>query len=66
MKHPGTREAIVSEMSIVARFPRLKLIWADGGYAGRLIDWGKAFGDWVLEIVKRPANQKGFAILPRR
>jgi hypothetical protein len=40
-------------MRIAGRFPRLKLIWADGGYAGLLIDWVKAFGDWVLEIVKR-------------
>ena len=22
-------------------FPRLALIWADGGYAGKLIDWVK-------------------------
>jgi putative transposase len=53
-------------MRIAGRFPRLKLIWADGGYAGQLIDWVKAFGDWILEIVKRPADQKGFAVLPRR
>jgi putative transposase len=48
------------------RFPRLKLIWADGGYAGRLLEWVKDFGNWLLQIVKRPANQKGFVILPRR
>ena len=53
-------------MRIAGRYPRLKLIWADGGYAGRLIAWARAFGDWVLEIVKRPVDQKGFAVLPRR
>lgn len=47
-------------------FPRLQLIWADGGYAGQLIEWVKQTCDWVLEIVKRCADQKGFVVLPRR
>ncbi|KKK50884.1 hypothetical protein LCGC14_3120560 [marine sediment metagenome] len=38
---------------VKARLPRLKLIWADGGYAGKLIDWVARFGHWILEIVKR-------------
>jgi putative transposase len=48
------------------RFSRLKLIWADGGYAGQLIDWTKKLGRWVLEIVKRSDDIKGFAVLPKR
>jgi len=47
-------------------FPRLQLIWADGGYAGQLIAWVAAFGGWVLEIVKRSDDVKGFVVLPRR
>jgi transposase len=47
-------------------FPRLKLIWADGGYAGQLIEWTAAFGGWVLEIVKRTDDVKGFKLLPHR
>ena len=35
-------------------FPRLSLIWADSGYAGRLEDWVKEKLGWTLEIVKRP------------
>jgi len=46
--------------------PCLQLIWADGGYAGQLIDWVKDTCHWILEIVKRPADQKGFSVLPRR
>lgn len=53
-------------MRIAGRFSRLKLIWADGGYAGKLVDWAQAFGSWILEIVKRPEGQKGFVVLPRR
>ena len=47
-------------------FPRLRLIWADGGYRGKLVEWVKGFGDWTLQIVKRNAEVKGFAVLPRR
>ena len=48
------------------RFPRLKLIWADGGYAGQLVDWVTQFGNWVLEIVKRSDDVKGFVVIPHR
>lgn len=48
------------------RFPRLSLIWADGGYAGKLIDWVVEFASWTLEIVKRNDELTGFHVLPRR
>jgi putative transposase len=51
---------------VKGRFSRLKLIWADGGYAGQLIEWVKTACNWVLEIVKRPEGTKGFLVLPRR
>jgi hypothetical protein len=34
------------------RFPRLRKVWADGGYAGQLLEKAKDWGKWVLEIVK--------------
>ncbi len=46
--------------------PRLRLIWADGGYAGQLIDWVKAQWGWVLQIVRRPDGVRRFQVLPRR
>lgn len=51
---------------IVGLFPRLKLIWADGGYAGALVEWVKALSGWVLEIVKRTDDMTGFVVLPQR
>lgn len=51
---------------LLGRFPRLELIWADGGYRGQLEDWTRAFGGWVLEIVKRPKDSHHFEVLPRR
>ncbi len=47
-------------------FPRLKLIWADGGYSGQLIEVAKKILGIKLEIVKRSDDVKGFKILPRR
>jgi putative transposase len=47
-------------------FPRLQLIWADGGYAGKLVGWVKSVCGWVLQIVKRCDKVKGFKLLPRR
>ena len=45
------------------RFARLTLIWADGGYAGKLIEWVKDFASWTLEIVKRNDDLKGFKVI---
>lgn len=51
---------------LVGVFGRLKLIWADGGYAGQLITWAYTLGRWTLEIVKRSDDVKGFKVLPKR
>ena len=51
---------------IVGLFPRMQLIWADGGYAGQLIEWTKALAGWVLEVVKRSDDVSGFVVLPKR
>ena len=48
------------------KFPTLRLVWADGGYAGKLIAWLQALCGWVLEIVKRSDDVKGWVLLPRR
>ncbi len=45
---------------------RLEKIWADGGYRGALVSWVKEECAWELEIVKKPAEQKGFEVLPKR
>ena len=47
-------------------FSRLQLIWADAGCSGKLVDWTKVVCGWVLEIVKRSDDVKGFKVLPHR
>ena len=52
---------------IKGRFPRLKRIWADAGYAGpKLGDWIAQCFRWVLDIVKRSDHAQGFEVLPKR
>jgi len=46
--------------------PRLTLLWADGGYAGKLVDWVQEKCGWALEIVKRSDDAVGFQVLPKR
>ena len=49
-----------------ARFPFVQRVYADGGYAGRLVGWAKDKTYIVLEIIRRNAMVKGFEVLPRR
>ena len=55
-----------SSARVVGRFPRLLLIWADGGYAGRLVDWVRELCHWTLQIVKRSDDAAAFVVLPMR
>jgi putative transposase len=53
--------------AVMAILTTLSLVWADGGYAGQLLEWVKAqqWG-WTLQIVKRTDDMKGFVVLPHR
>ncbi len=46
--------------------PRLKRVWADQSYAGELVEWVHRFFAFMLDIVRRPKQQRGFEVLPKR
>lgn len=48
------------------RFSTISLVWADGGYAGRLVTWAQAVLRLTVTIVKRSDTTTGFVVLPRR
>jgi transposase len=48
------------------RFSTISLVWADGGYAGRLVNWAHQVLALTLTIVKRSEDTTGFIVLPRR
>lgn len=48
------------------RFPRLKKIFADGGYRGELVENVKQFCGWEIAITLRSDKAVGFEVLPMR
>ncbi len=53
--------------TILRRWPWLRHIFADGGYAGpKLRGALQKVGKFTMEIIKRSDSAKGFEILPRR
>ncbi|MFG2858981.1 transposase [Streptomyces mirabilis] len=46
-----------------ARFRKIQLVWADGGYAGRLVVWAAEKPQLTLEIVERSDDASGFVVL---
>ena len=47
-------------------FPAVRLAWADGGYASKLVTWAKTALKLTLQIVRRPDDLHTFQVLPRR
>lgn len=57
---------VFERAKLTGPWPRMKRVWADGGYAGKLVAWVASFWQWVLDIVKRNDDVKGFQLLPKR
>jgi putative transposase len=70
MVHPANIKDRVGAKLVLqrlpGRFPRLKRIWADAAYTGKLVLWTQHVGGWCLELVPRPAQQHTLQVLPRR
>ena len=50
-----------------SRFPWMRHVFADGGYAGEKLRRALTkIGDWTIDIIKRSDSAKGFHVLPRR
>jgi transposase len=52
--------------ALTGRFSTISMVWADGGYAGRLVIWACKILSLSVEVVKRTDDVKGFKVLPRR
>ena len=62
----GGTERSLSYKKLRGQFPGLRLIWADGGCAGKLADWVREEAGCELEIARRAKGERGFTVLPRR
>ena len=43
----------------------VRFVFADGAFAGRLLDWAHTFLRTTLHVVRKPAGQRGFAVADR-
>jgi DDE family transposase/putative transposase of IS4/5 family DUF4096 len=41
----------------------VRFVFADGAFAGRLLDWAQAILRTTLHIVRKPSDQRGFAVI---
>jgi transposase len=61
------RDGACQLLSLVReRFSTIRMVWADGGYAGRLLPWARKCLQLIVTVVKRSDDAKGFVVLPRR
>lgn len=44
----------------------VRFVFADAGFAGRLLDWAQTFLRTRIEVVRKAAGQRGFVVIPRR
>ena len=59
--HDGGKLALILLRSAFGSVTR---IWADGGYAGKLVIWAHATFNITLDIVKRNDDLSGFVVVP--
>jgi transposase len=61
------RDAAIRLLTLLRhKFSTVSVVWADGGYAGRLVLWTLNVLSLTVQIVKRTADMTGFVVLPRR
>ncbi len=58
----GAKTALLS----VLLFTPIRYVFADQGFAGRLLDWAARTLSMVIDIVRKPADQRGFEVHPKR
>ncbi len=59
----GGRRALSRAKTVM---PSMVLVWADGGYAVRLVAWVAEHCRMTLDIVRKPKGKQGFSVLPHR
>ena len=48
------------------RISRLTIVRVDGGYKDCFVEWATQYTSLTIEVIEKPADQKGFAVIPLR
>jgi transposase len=60
-------EKFLGSWSASAYLPSpIRFVFADGGFAGKLVDWARTILATVVHVVRKREGQHGFAVIPRR
>ena len=63
----GAKRALKQVYQMKDKVKRLHTIWMDGGYRGEdFAHWIIDVFRWIVEVVLRPLEKKGFTLLPKR
>jgi len=63
----GGQQALQTLHQLGERAARVYLVWADGGYSGpNFLHWVMDTLGWIVQVVLRPEESKGFVLLKKR
>jgi putative transposase len=63
----GGRQVLNKVKQMGKAMSRLHTIWVDGGYDGEpFMQWVMNTCRWIVQVVLRPQERKGFVLLPKR
>lgn len=63
----GGKQVLQKVKQMGNKVSRLNTIWVDGGYDGNpFMQWIMDLYRWVVQVVLRPHERKGFVLLPKR
>ncbi len=60
------RDGAKTTLLSVYLFTPIRYVFADQGFAGRLVEWTSHILKMVIAIVRKPAGQRGFEVHPKR
>lgn len=63
----GGKQVLKKVKQMGAAVSRLHTVWVDGGYDGNpFMQWVMDVCRWIVQVVLRPQERKGFVLLPKR
>lgn len=64
-QRPGPRRSQTTLLHMYLASP-IRFVFADCGFAGKLVEWAAIIVRTTLHIMRKPEGQQGFAVVPRR
>lgn len=63
----GGKQVLKKVKQMGKQVSRLTTLWVDGGFDGTpFMHWVMDFCCWIVQVVLRPKEHKGFVLLPKR